>query len=83
MLIQFCDVVLCVQIMSSSLSDLFQDRIGSFIQDLLDDLEVQEEYERYAVTIPSSFRVRFAAASTIINQDENSPGGRTNPIDLS
>lgn len=75
-------VVLCVQLMSS-LSDLFQDGLGFFIIELFEDLEIQEKYESYSQTIPSSFRVRFAPASIIIHDGQDSPGGRTNPIDLS
>lgn len=56
--------------------------IEGFIEELLEDLRIADEYEIYSRSIPSTFRVRFAPASTLI-QDEFSPGGRNNPIDLS
>lgn len=65
------------------LADLFQFGIGDFIQELLDDLEIEDNYDSYAQTIPPSFRVRFASASTIVPFDRFSSGGRNNPIDLS
>ena len=63
----------------SSLTDLFQQEIGEFIQDLLDDLDIQEKFENYVQSCPPTFRVRFAPASSAIYYPFSS-GGPNNPV---
>ena len=53
--------------------------VEDYIKDLLDELDIQDQYYTYSLTIPRSFRVRFAPASTFIS---NGTGSRREPIDL-
>ena len=53
--------------------------VEEYIKDLLDELEIQDQYHTYSLTIPRSFRVRFAPAPILIT---NGAGSRGEPIDL-
>lgn len=55
--------------------------VEDFIEELLEDLRVIDEYFNYSLTIPTAFRVRFAPASSLVHV--NNLGTRTFPIDLS
>lgn len=53
--------------------------VEEYIKDLLDELDTQDQYYAYSLTIPRSFRVCFAPASTLITYGV---GSRREPIDL-
>jgi hypothetical protein len=53
--------------------------VENYIKDLLEELDIQDQYYTYSLTIPRSFRVRFAPASSLITYGVGSHG---EPIDL-
>lgn len=53
--------------------------VDRFIKDLLEELDIIDEYLEYSRTIPSSFRVRFQPASSAIRDGH---GSQQRPIDL-
>lgn len=46
--------------------------VEDFIDDLLDELDAQLQYDIYSLTIPPSFRLRFTPASSVY-QNHGSP----------
>jgi hypothetical protein len=54
--------------------------VEEFILDLLEELDVIDEYHNYSLSIPPVFRLRFDPLPRLVRQDGF--GSRVNPVDL-
>ena len=54
--------------------------VEEFILDLLDELDVIDQYHFYSLSLPPVFRLRFDPVPRLIRQDGF--GSRVDPVDL-
>lgn len=62
----------CAQVMPGEIELNLPQSVEDFIDDLLDELEAQLQYDIYSLTLPPSFRLQFTPASAVY-RDNGSP----------